>query len=236
MSKRYDIKWRDKDVKELQRIVKNYNAKISYVEKRHPEKAEFLPEKITVKELMNDIQTRQDFKRETKSIKRFSNKGVENVITTPTGLSLTEYEINEARIKTRIVNQKRTAERKKLDIDVTRGNVGQIESQNLQPKKFSLNKSPKEWEKFVESLDKQVKANYKKESAEKYKLNYLKAIKDFLGEEGQALYDYVKKLDADVIYKNSVNDPLLSIGFTSDPLPANAIVEAALDKWQGVNE
>ena len=72
MAKRYRIKWRLQDRKTLARTVKNFNAKITRLEKKHPELKEFLPEKISVKDLKNNIETRQDFNRELKSL-RFSS-------------------------------------------------------------------------------------------------------------------------------------------------------------------
>jgi ATP-dependent Lon protease len=231
MSKGHNIKWRDKDVAELQRVVRNFNAKIARVAKKNPTSAPFLPEKISVKDLKSKIGTRQDFNRELKSVKRFSNKGVENVQTTPSGLTLSKYEIKEAQIKTRIVNAKRSAEVKKLGLSVQAGTMGQIKSQNLKPKKFSLDKSPKEWDKFVESLEKEIKSNFKAEQAETYKKNYLKAIKDQLGGDGYDLYKYVEKLDPMHIVKHGTSNPILSIDFKYDPQDAETIAEVALNEW-----
>jgi len=234
MSKGNNIKWRDKDIAELQRVARNFNAKIARIAKTNPSKAPFLPEKISVKDLKSKIGTRQDFKRELNSAKRFSRKGAEKVQTTPTGLTLTNYEINEAKIKTRIVNTKRTNELKKLDIDIKAGNMGQISSQNLKPKKFSLNKTAKEWDKFVESLEREIATNFKKDMVELYKTNYLEAIKNFLGEDGYDLHQYIQSMDAEHVYRNSINNPILSIGFTSDPLPTDMIVDHALNEWMEI--
>lgn len=231
MPKRYDIKWRDKDIKELERVTRNYNAKINRIANKDATIAEYLPEKISIKELKSNIGTRQDFNRQLNSLKRFSRKGAEKIQTSESGLTLTNYEINEAKIKTRIVNARRTRELKDSGIDITKGNMGEIESQNLRPKKFSTNKTATEWDKFNKSLDRELASNFKNDMAEGYKQKYLKAISDFLGEDGSELYNLIKNMDAETVYKNSISDPILSIGFTSEPLPTEDIANASFDKW-----
>ena len=74
MSRKYKIRWQESDTQELARAVKNFNAKISRIEKKHPELKNALPEKMKVGELKNLINTRQDLKREINSLKRFTDK------------------------------------------------------------------------------------------------------------------------------------------------------------------
>lgn len=234
MSKQYQIKWRDKDVKELNRLVKNFNAKVRYHEQKNPATAEFLPDKLSAAALKGSVGTRADFNRLVSSLQRFGERGAETVVTTPGGVTTTKYEIAEVKNKVRIANIKRSIERKKLDLKPAKGTMGQVSSQNLRPKVFSMNKSEKEWEKFKESLEKEVASNFKNEMMEEYKQNYLDAIKNFLGEDGQALFDMISEMDPETVYQNSVTNPILSIGFTSDPLPTETIAGAAMDEWSNV--
>lgn len=234
MPKQSKIKWRDKDIRELQRVVRNFNQKISRVAKKDPTKAEFLPRKISVKALQGRIGTRKDFKRELSSLQRFSKRGAEKIEVTESGLTLTKYEIKEVKNKVRITNIKRAIERKKLTIDEKKGTMGQVSSQNLRSKTFSLNKSQKEWEKFVESLEKEIASRFKVENLENYKQNYLDAIEKFLGGAGEKLYNLVKEVDIEKLFINSVEVPTLSISFTSDPLEAEYIAERAYQDWLDV--
>lgn len=234
MSKQYNIKWRDKDVEELNKVVKNFNQKISRVAKKNPNDAEFLPEKISRKTLKEKIKTRQDFNRELNSLRRFSRRGVEEVVETEKGLKLTQYEIQETKIKTRIVNIKRAKERKKLDIDVTKGTMGQVSAQNLRPKTFTTNKTAKEWDKFVESLEKEISSTFKEEQLQNYKEQYLESVRENLGSAGDKLYDLVKGLDVVTLFENSVEVPTLSISFTSEPLDVETISERAYQDWLNV--
>lgn len=234
MPKSSKIRWRDKDVKELERVVRNFNNKIRRVAKKDPNAVEFLPDKISVKSLKGSIATRSDFKKELNSLKRFSKRGAESLVTTPTGLTLSQYEIGEAKEKTRIVNIKRALERKKLDVSERTGTMGQVSSQNLRPKAFNLNKSQKEWEKFVKSLERETSSRFKIEQLEKYKENYLDAIDKFLGEAGEELRQLVETIDIETLFKNSIETPTLSIGFTSDPLDVDTIATRALLDWKEV--
>ena len=233
MSKRSNIKWRDKDLAELQRVVKNFNAKIARVEKKSPHISHFLPEKISVKGLKSKIETRADFNRELSSVRRFSEKGAENVKTLPSGATLTNYRLNEARIKSRIVEGAKTRERKKANLSVQAGNMGSIKANNLRPKQFNPNKSMSDWDKFEQVLEKAVMSNYKHDKAEKYKENYLKAIKEQLGPEGYDLYRHVETLDPHFVVEHGVSNPKVSISFSyeGDLQGNDVIAEIALEEW-----
>lgn len=78
MSKRYNIRWTESDNAELKKTVKNFNAKISRLERQYPKIKNVLPEKVTVAQMKELIDTRQDFKRELKALKRFTDR--KNVI------------------------------------------------------------------------------------------------------------------------------------------------------------
>lgn len=75
MARKPRIRWRKSDDEELKRVVKNFNAKISRLEKKDPKNKNALPQRITQKEVKDMIITRQDFNREIKSLKRFTRRG-----------------------------------------------------------------------------------------------------------------------------------------------------------------
>ena len=94
MSQQPNIRWRESDNKELRRVVKNYNAKISREykkliaqEKRYD--AANLPKKVSVKELKENIQTRKDFNKTLGDLRNFSKTGEKFVIDKVTQKSLT---------------------------------------------------------------------------------------------------------------------------------------------------
>lgn len=102
MSKQHKIKWREADLQELNRVVKNFNAKLRRLEKKNPENAKYLPkfsktvydedigedvivftDRLSVNQLKDLINTRRDFNREINALKRFSRRGAEEIVILP---------------------------------------------------------------------------------------------------------------------------------------------------------
>ena len=80
MPRQNNIKWRDNDLAELRRIVKNYNAKLArqrtkLIEADQRYQASQLPRKASVKELRSSIETRKDFNRELREMQNFIDTG-----------------------------------------------------------------------------------------------------------------------------------------------------------------
>lgn len=80
MSRQNNIKWRESDLKELRRLVKNYNAKITrqrakLIENDERYQASQLPQKASVRELRQAIETRKDFNEEIKNLQNFIDTG-----------------------------------------------------------------------------------------------------------------------------------------------------------------
>ena len=69
------IKFRDKDVAELKRVVKNYNEKIRRVSERNPEIAQFQPEKVSFKNLKQQTTNRKDFNKINVSVEMLNEVG-----------------------------------------------------------------------------------------------------------------------------------------------------------------
>lgn len=237
MPRQNNIKWRKNDKQTISKTVRKFNAKITRTIKKHPEWADFMPERLTVQELTDKIQTRRDFNREVRSVERFLRKGAETPFQSQSGIKTTVWEKKEIGYKVAQVNRQRTIEAKKADVSTYKGTMGSIESNNLKPKKYNINKiKPNEWDKYVKTVEKQVMANYNYDKKVRYKENYLQAIIRNLGTEGKAkeLYDFVSQLDPEYMYGAYYDDPVLQIQFTSDPLPADMIAESALEHWQSL--
>lgn len=97
MARKYNIRWKPDDNQELRKAVKNFNAKLSRIEKKNPttiiidnegnakvvKTSSLLPERVTVKEIKELIDTRQDLKRELASLKRFTQRGSEQIVKIP---------------------------------------------------------------------------------------------------------------------------------------------------------
>lgn len=234
MPKTPTIRWRDSDSKRLAREVRRFNAKLTREIKRNPAIKEYLPERLNTKDLKAVIKTRADFNREIRSIERFMLKDATAPIESKTGIRTTKWEKNEVALKVRRINRARREELQREQPSHEKGTMGSIRENNLQPKKFDINKIKKsDWEKFVESVEAQVMSTYKLAKMEAYKENYLKAILNSLGNElGAELYEYVRDLPAEFVYRQYYQDPLLQLNFVYDPLQAQLIAETALAHWQ----
>jgi len=248
MSKRYNIRWRDKDEQELQRVVNNFNNKIRRASKKNQALVDFLPNKVSVKDLKSKITTRSDFNRNLKSLKRFSEKGAEKLVEPknklkPTKIEkeimeaetpLTNYMLKERRIKTRTVNASRAKELKALNVSAKLGNMSTIEKANLKPKQLVLSKSQEAWNKFDESLDKEIQSNFKEQGYQAYKDNYLKGLKNDVNDIGDKVFNMVKDLDAKELFDKSASNPLLQIKFHYDPLDDGAVEDSLFKEWSKV--
>lgn len=130
MSKQYKIRWSKSDNNELARVVRNYNAKLERLAKNPSrlrnsitEKSRVadttlikaLPEKTSVREMKSLINTRQDLKRELNTLKRFLEKGAEEIVNTPDtkyNVFVTKFQRKEMSIRAGVVNRRR---KKRLD-------------------------------------------------------------------------------------------------------------------------
>ena len=107
MSKQNRINWRDSDKQELKRAVKNFNAKIKRLEKKNPSNKNVLPEKVSVAQMQELINTRQDLNREINALKRFTKRGAEEIVDVPGtdyNLKITKWQRTEMNRRAAIIN------------------------------------------------------------------------------------------------------------------------------------
>ena len=83
MSRKHNIRWRSADEAELKRVVKNFNAKLTRLAKKDPQNKNALPERVSAAQMKNMIETRQDFNRELNALRRFSERGAEELVVVP---------------------------------------------------------------------------------------------------------------------------------------------------------
>ena len=117
MAKRYNIKWKPDDSQELRKAVKNFNAKINRLAKKNPQIKNLLPDKVTVKEMKDLIQTRQDLKRELNSLKRFTKRGAEKIVDVPGtdyNIKTTKWQKEEITRRIGVINRKRAIRHKQI--------------------------------------------------------------------------------------------------------------------------
>lgn len=110
MAIRYDKKLNQ----EINRTIKNFNQKISRLEKQE---RELLPSKITKKDLKNGVYTRTELRRKLRELQRFSKRGAEDIIETKGGARLTRYDYQNIKRESTRVKQNITREINRLKVD-----------------------------------------------------------------------------------------------------------------------
>lgn len=229
MQKLSNIKWRSSDIEKLSRTVANFNRKINRALKKDPAAAAYLPNKIKIKDLRQQITSRKDFNREVKSLARFSRKGAEMPVVAKTGNVQTVWMKREIGIKVNnIINAQRRAMKAHfgaMDVFSEGQNQGVKRSQTqsermkeFEPKPYNFNniKPGTEWEKFVESVEKQAKSSYDNAKHELYRENYVKSLDKVFGDDAAAIVDAVNAMDIDLFMEKYFSNQDVTIEFNYD--------------------
>lgn len=224
---RSQIRWRDDDIKELQRVVKNFNAKVARLEKKNPElynkntlpafydsKHDMITNRISVRQLKELIHTRQDLKREINALKRFTKRGAEEIVDVPGdsyyNLKITKWQRTETNRRLAIINRYRKDRREYLNnLDLTSGGkrlgykrgdlgMGSTEANSLNKKEaYTYRQTPYELKLKFVSIFKESMFDYHAKQDYNTLENYLVAIERNFGPEGKEIIDGIKEMDLD---------------------------------------
>lgn len=221
------IKWRDKDTQQLAKTVKNFNAKIARLIKKNPSLAGVLPQKVSFAQLKKSIDNRKDYNNLINSLKRFTKRGAEALVTNKKGLTVTKWEKREVQIKANIVNRRRKKQLEKLNPTPLKGTMKTEKEMNLSPKKVNFqNRTKESWDAFKKAVHKQAGARYQQQKEIQYFNNYNKAIDSSMGEYGDILRHLVNKAGAHNIYEWYADDQALQLEFYyTNEERANKIVD-----------
>lgn len=212
MSKYHKIRWNEQDTKEINRIVKNFNAKINRLAKKDPSISNILPEKITTKQLKELINTRQDLNRELNALKRFSKKGSEEIVVVPNteyDLKITKWQKTEMNRRIGIINRKRKSRLEELQntemtsrgvkLGYTRGQLGMGRATEvaLQPMTaFFRTMGNTDLKKRWQSILVQSQSDYFTKRDYQVRENYIKGLKENYDYENiKDIIDAIEKMD-----------------------------------------
>lgn len=178
MAIRYDKNFN----KEIQKVVKNFNAKITRLEATEQE---ILPDKTSVKELKTIYKDRRQLKRKLKQLRKFSEKGMEKVLITPGGAEMTQWEYETGRADYTMV-KRRLGKKVKLEGVIKSPYLKREETQNAIDKLDEMKKSFKdlsqsELEAIKTMLDKEIKNRYYEDI---FKRNFLAKFEATLRDGG----------------------------------------------------
>ena len=241
MSKQPNIRWRNNDVAEIERLVRNYNAKLYRIQKKDPSAVDYLPSKLNKKEVMKSIETRQDFKRVSASIKRFSQRGAEKPFTSDRGLKTTQWAVDEFKRNQKEENKRRAAQRKKLgEMEVKQGGkptgakrkeMGRIKENAVKEStKDPKHMSAKEFEKASRMMENKMRESYNAEQRRQMQINYIRGLmREGYDEE---LTNYLLTVPTDKFMEVIDTDESASFDFIYDPLALKVRQDELWNVWE----
>lgn len=219
------IKWREQDVDLLRKQIRNFNRKVDRLMKAgSPEVKAALPPKMSMKTARAQISTRSEFNKTIKSISRFTERGSEKLIKTKGGVTAPKFEIKELEARVRTINAERKKRLQRLP-EVPAGNIpmmGRVEREQLKPKKPVGKVKPEGWEKYKRGVYKQSDPNYYKSGDKRYKENYLKAYREYLGEDDAKIVEQMinENFTDEEFVLRALEDESMSIDYIYDPIQA----------------
>ena len=180
---RYDKKLNE----EINRAVRNFNAKISRLEKLDNENI-IVPEKVKVSDFKKGYDSRRDLRRQLNYLKMFSKRGSEEKIVTSGGYETSKYQYavtkrESTRIKSNLTRQINAY----LKIEPTvfgksqgfqRMQLEDSKLSNLRAKRKALDKNllnlnKEEYSRYLELLNRQTQSSYKDRI---FKENYIEML------------------------------------------------------------
>lgn len=222
------MKFSKKDEDELSKLVKNFNAKIRRVKKKHPELAFIQPAKLSKSEIKTSYADAPKilYRKAISGYKKYLARGAEMPYTTKSGVNTTLWQKREIDRQFRTINAQRKKEIAKYQPSIYKGTMNAIQNMNLKPRKNTVEEiRPKSWGRFVENLERQA---YRNVSKKRYKENYLKAI---LNEFGTGkLYERFEAVPEDKLYQMYFDSPYLQIDFIYDPHEKEVVSKYMLEE------
>ena len=241
MSRKSKIRWRDSDLQELQRLIKNYNAKLYRIQKNSPELMEYMPQKMRKADAIKNIETRADFKRLSGQLQRFTQRGAEKPFESSRGLKTTEWAVDEFKRLQRAENARRSRRRKELEeSEVKRGGqptgikrkeMGSIKENAVKPsRKNPANMSRDEFNKAAQLFEKRMRSSFNDEQKRRMQENYIRGlIHEGYSEE---LAKYLTTIPVETFMKIIDTDETASFDFIYDPIQLKVKEDTLWDVWE----
>jgi len=243
MSKQYNIRWRESDLKELERAINNFNQKLYRTKKKNPESAVYLPDRAKKTDVVKSIKTRADFNRELKSLRNFSKRGAEKPVHIKGKKPITKWAKKEYKKKQRRENLLKQKEFEKLkdknvlvggrDTGVSRVKMGSIRENSLKPNERKPEEMTRhEFEKEFNRINKRLNANAQGERLKQMKANYLKGLTDsgILGLHPE-IEDFINEIDEEKFLETSQIDETATFDFYNDPIELEERAKYISQAW-----
>lgn len=190
------INWKKGDYIRLGRAVSDFNKKINKL--NAVEKKLYLPELESYQELKETITTRAELNRVINSLKRFQEKGAEELYVTQAGEEITKWQRKELGIQSRIAQRRLQQELKQYNVadksGFTRAQMGSQRAKEIKASIESLkqieSKKGYDFNRLVNRITYFGRSDLSMKRAITFKENYLDVLKKY---EGFDNYDLLMK-------------------------------------------
>lgn len=189
MPKRNIFRFTTKTRKNVGKLVGQFNRKLTFLKKKQPELAPYLPERLDAETVRQQIREgKTTYREEIERMKRFVKKGSEKLISRG-DITETRFEMGEIKRKVKKISKEREKILEKYEPSTKKGTMGTIRANNLKPKTIPKTPTEASWKKFKESLEKQIAPDYNEEKKKRYMENYLNAFDNQLSAEKPPEWD-----------------------------------------------
>lgn len=216
---------------EIQKIVKNFNAKVDRLERQEQE---IRPEKTSVSELKKVYQNRRQLKRKLRQLQSFSRRGAEKVFITPGGVEMTEWEYETGRadyimVKRRIAKQVRIETPKTPSPYLKKERLQNAEDRLSEMQKSFKDLSLKELQRAQSTINLEINRRLKEDifknnllkrlgsalESRGYDPNILNRFREFTGEELLMIYNNEAELEDVMNFSDTLTELLETTEMTS---------------------
>lgn len=223
------------DASKLKSLVKQFNRKVTEV-KKVPTLASAQPTKIRYRDLIKNIQSRNEFNRIYNTYNRYLRRGAERIYTNDSGVRLTRWIRDEARYNVQRINRARAKMREHFENLPGKLRPGAIEELALNPRKNHLATTTEKRyaEKIFEGLLRQGNTDYFKIGAEQYKQNYLLSLrKNYHDVKGfRKFYNFIRGLSGQTLLEAVSEDPTFLIEYNYGFEDGEMKLEYLEEAWQ----
>ena len=214
----------ENDTRELQRAVRNFNAKVSRLEKKYANQRNVvIPERVKMRDMRKLIDTRRDLQVELRSLQAFSRKGSDTLVKADTNdtIYLTNWQKKELVKRAKPINQERARRREELEnknlihkgteLGYTKGalGMGKTDTIMLQPTRpFTPGMTKADINKKLEHFRRESQSTYWKKKDVQMRDNFIKALENnFNPSVVRDVIRNINKMDIEDFKERLLSDP-----------------------------
>lgn len=214
---------------EIRRTVANFNRKVSRLESQQ---RELIPNKVYTADLKEQYTSRRELKRKLAELQRFSERGVEEVITTEAGLRMSKWDIDNLKREIRRSNYRLNREMRRLEKQITPLTITRKAAYNTLKKRSEV--INRDIFKINKSQLKTLKANVARtldydHKSEQFYTNFFQMLFSEAGFSGVSqevldnIYNKLSRLTPDQLLKLAREDGAMQAIIDYSPTKGNAM-------------